>query len=189
MTLGAFMKNYLYIPLGGNRVSTVKLYFNLWLVFTISGLWHGAAWTFVIWGVYHGLFLIFDRLFLLKFYKTIGKVPSVLITFFITLIGWVFFRANDLNHALFYIRKMFAGDFRELDYFFDAKFYTILGLAAVFAFMALFGRNEQWQEKILAQNQKNTTIILTTALSMLFLIICLGAITSSGFNPFIYFRF
>jgi alginate O-acetyltransferase complex protein AlgI len=189
ITLGAFMKNYLYIPLGGNRVSKARLYFNLWLVFTISGLWHGAAWTFVIWGVYHGLFLIFDRLFLLKFYKWIGKVPSVLITFFITLIGWVFFRANDLNHASFYIRKMFTGDFRDLDYYFDSKFYAILCVGAVFAFMALIGKNERWQEKVLDENQRSTTIILSTVLSLLFLIICLGAITSSGFNPFIYFRF
>jgi len=77
MTLGNFMKNYLYIPLGGNRVSTNKMYFNLWVVFLISGLWHGAAWTFVIWGAFHGLFLILDRLFLLKVYKKIGKVPSI----------------------------------------------------------------------------------------------------------------
>ena len=133
MTLGTFMKNYLYIPLGGNRVGKARLYFNLWIVFAISGLWHGAAWTFVIWGIYHGIFLILDRLFLLKFYRWIGKVPSVLITFFITLIGWVFFRANDINHAYYYIRKMFEGDFRDLDYFFDAKFYVILVMGAVFA--------------------------------------------------------
>jgi len=67
ITLGRWMRDYLYIPLGGNRVSTMRLYFNLWVVFLISGLWHGAAWNFVIWGAFHGLFLVMDKLFLLKF--------------------------------------------------------------------------------------------------------------------------
>ncbi|MCB2206868.1 MAG: MBOAT family protein [Bacteroidetes bacterium] len=189
ITLGAFMKNYLYIPLGGNRVSTARLYFNLWLVFAISGLWHGAAWTFVIWGIYHGLFLVLDRLFLLKFYRKIGKVPSVLITFLITLVGWVFFRAESISQAGFYIKKMFAGDFRDLDYFLDEKFYVILILASVFAFMAIFRKNERWQEKILSPLQSNRSIIIMTIWAVIFFVICLSFITSSGFNPFIYFRF
>lgn len=189
MTLGAFMKNYLYIPLGGNRVSTARLYFNLWLVFAISGLWHGAAWTFVIWGVYHGLFLVLDRLFLLKFYQKIGKIPSVLITFLITLVGWVFFRAESISQAGFYIKKMFSGDFRDLDYFLDDKFFIILILASIFAFMAIFRKNERWQEKILSPLQSNPNIIIMTIWAAIFFVICLSFITSSGFNPFIYFRF
>lgn len=82
MTLGAWMRNYLYIPLGGNRVSSkARLYFNLWFVFLASGLWHGASWSFVIWGAYHGLFLVLERGFLLNVYKKIGKFPSTVITF------------------------------------------------------------------------------------------------------------
>lgn len=189
ITLGAFMKNYLYIPLGGNKVSKERMYFNLWLVFVISGLWHGAAWTFVLWGVYHGLFLILDRLFLLKFYRWIGKLPSIIITFVITLIGWVLFRAETMTQAIFYIKKMFTGDFRTLDYFPDNKFYVIIILAFVFAFMAVFNKNEKWQEKILSPLQSNWKIVIMTIWAILFFIICLGYITSSGFNPFIYFRF
>jgi alginate O-acetyltransferase complex protein AlgI len=189
ITLGAFMKNYLYIPLGGNRVSAARMYFNLWLVFAISGLWHGAAWNFVIWGIYHGLFLVMDRLFLLKFYERIGKVPSVIITFFITLVGWVFFRAETISQASFYIKKMFTADFRDLDYFLDLKFYIILILAFIFAFMAIFKRNEFWQEKVLSTFQSNRNMVFMTIWAILFFIICLSFITSSGFNPFIYFRF
>jgi len=189
MTLGAFMKNYLYIPLGGNRVPRARMYFNLWLVFVISGLWHGAAWTFVLWGVYHGLFLVLDRLFLLKFYEKIGKLPSIIITFFITLIGWVLFRSESLSQAVFYVKKMFSGDFRQLDYFPDAKFYAIMVLASVFAFMAIFNRNETWQQRILSREQSDRTIVLMTLGAVLFFVICLASITSSGFNPFIYFRF
>src|SRR5690606_26410370 len=67
ISLGNWMREYLYIPLGGNRVnSRRRLYFNLWLVFLASGLWHGASWTFVLWGAYHGLFLVLEKLFLLK---------------------------------------------------------------------------------------------------------------------------
>ncbi len=189
MTLGAFMKNYLYIPLGGNRVPQRRMYFNLWLVFLISGLWHGAAWTFVLWGAYHGLFLILDRLFLLKFYEKIGKLPSIIITFFITLIGWVLFRAETLTQAVFYVKKMFSFDFRHLDYFPDNKFYAIMVAGFIFAFMAIFRNNEAWQEKILSTGQSDRNIVLMTVGAVLFFIISLASITSSGFNPFIYFRF
>ena len=84
ITLGRFMRDYLYIPLGGNRVSIKRMYFNLAFVFVVSGFWHGAAWNFIIWGAFHGLFLILDRLFLLKFYDKIGKYPSIIITFLLT---------------------------------------------------------------------------------------------------------
>ena len=117
MTLGAWMKEYLYIPLGGNRVdSKVRLYFNLWLVFLISGLWHGASWDFVIWGAFHGLFLILDRLFLIKLLSKTGKFFSTFFTFFVVLIGWVFFRMNSFHDARIVIRKLFNFHFSMSDF-------------------------------------------------------------------------
>lgn len=108
ITLGTFMRDYLYIPLGGSRVSSkARLFFNLWIVFLLSGLWHGASWNFVIWGAYHGLFLIFDRLFLMKFYDKIGRFPSMIITFFIVMIGWVVFRLEDIASINIYLNKLF----------------------------------------------------------------------------------
>jgi alginate O-acetyltransferase complex protein AlgI len=189
MTLGRFMKDYLYIPLGGNRKSEGRTYLNLWIVFLISGLWHGAAWNFVVWGAYHGLFLVADRLFLLKFYRKIGKIPSIILTFIITLIGWVLFRAESISLAGAYIRKMFVFDFGETGIVFDPKFYSILVLGFVFSFFGIFKGVEQWQERVLDPDQSNRVIIGMTAISVLFLVINVGAITSSGFNPFIYFRF
>ena len=189
MTLGRFMKDYLYIPLGGNRVSTGRMYFNLWLVFALSGLWHGAAWTFVVWGIFHGFFLILDRLFLLRFYKIIGKVPAVFITFIITLVGWVFFRSETLPDAFFYLEKMFSFDFRETSIFFDRQFYSILILAFGFSFFALVKSIEPWQDRVLAVEQKNRAILVMFVFSVVFFVISLASITSSGFNPFIYFRF
>jgi len=89
MTLSRWMRDYLYIPLGGNKVNKERLYINLWIVFLLSGLWHGASWNFVVWGTFHGLFLIADRIFLLKFLSRIGKIPAIAFTFLITLIGWL----------------------------------------------------------------------------------------------------
>jgi alginate O-acetyltransferase complex protein AlgI len=188
MTLGRFMKDYLYIPLGGNRVSTGRMYFNLWVVFVISGFWHGAAWNFVIWGIFHGLFLVADRVFLLKTHKAIGKLPSIIITYFIVLISWVFFRAETLPEATEYLQKMFAFTAGE-SYYFDNKFLFMMGIAVFFSFWGGFKAIERWQERLFAEEQKNRAIILMSLFSIIFFIISLAAISSSGFNPFIYFRF
>ncbi|MDT8394326.1 MAG: MBOAT family O-acyltransferase [Bacteroidales bacterium] len=189
ITLGRFMKDYLYIPLGGNRVSTRRMFLNLWVVFLISGFWHGAAWNFVIWGAFHGIFLIADRIFLLKIYKTIGKVPSIIITYFIVLISWVFFRAETLPEATSYLQKMFAFSSGGEQLWFDSKFITMMVAAVFFSFWGGFRAIERWQERLFAQTQKSRTIILMSIFSVVFFLICLSAITSSGFNPFIYFRF
>lgn len=189
MSLGRWMRDYLYIPLGGNRVSVKRLYFNLWLVFLFSGLWHGAAWNFVVWGAFHGLFLVADRIFLLKFYKFIGKYPSILITFIITLIGWVLFRAEDLGYAIDFIGRMFSFAGGPAVYI-SQKVWVILIIGAFFGFWGTFGNNEKWQEKLLIlKNQKTSTLVLMTAASLLLFIISVASISSSGFNPFIYFRF
>ena len=189
MTLGRFMKDYLYIPLGGNRGTKSRMFFNLWVVFLISGLWHGAAWTFIIWGAFHGLFLVLDRLFLLKFYKKIGTVPSIIITFIITLVGWVLFRAETLPFAWQYLGKMFSFDFSPSGIFFERKFWTILIVAIFFSFWGALPGIEAWQDRLFAKVQKHKTILLMVLFSVIFFVICLAAITSSGFNPFIYFRF
>ena len=189
ITLGRWMKDYLYIPLGGNRVTKKRMYFNLWLVFLISGLWHGAAWNFVIWGAFHGLFLIADRMFLLKFYSKIGKTPSIIITFLIVLVGWTIFRAENISHTWIFIQKMFAFDFEGYNFYFDNKFYTIMIFAVVFSFWGAFRGVEKWQDKLFNKEQKYFSLIIMSIVSVILVLICVSSITSSGFNPFIYFRF
>jgi len=189
ITLGRFMRDYLYIPLGGNRVSTRRLYFNLWFVFLISGLWHGAAWNFVIWGAFHGLFLVADKLFFLKFYQKIGKFPSIIITFILTLIGWVLFRSDNIHIAGDYLNNMFAFDFTPDLFYFNRKFYIILVAAIFFSFWGGFNKIEKWQENLFAQGKGLRVIIPMFIISVFLFIVSLSAITSSGFNPFIYFRF
>lgn len=189
ITLGKFMKDYLYIPLGGNRVSAGRLYFNLWVVFLISGLWHGAAWNFVIWGAYHGLFLVLERAFLLKFYRKTGRLPAVVITFMITLVGWVLFRSESIGYAWQYIASMFRFDHAGAGPDFDIKFISIMIFAALFSFWGYFRRIEHWQRHLYSKNKKTNTLIAMTAVALVLFVISLGYISSSGFNPFIYFRF
>ena len=184
MTLGNWMRNYLYIPLGGNKVnSKFRLYFNLWLVFLASGFWHGAAWTFIIWGIYHGFFL-------LDVYKKIGRIPATIITFFLVAVGWVFFRSETMQGALTFISKLvvFNGNMPFL--FLDRKFLTILIIASVFAFFTIPKIGLRIQEGI--YNPLKIGIVKSLFFSIFTLIlfaVSLASITSSGFNPFIYFRF
>jgi alginate O-acetyltransferase complex protein AlgI len=190
MTLGRWMKDYLYIPLGGSRVKTkTRLFFNLWLVFLISGLWHGAAWNFIIWGGFHGLFLVLDRLFLIKFTEKIGKVPSVILTYFITLIGWVLFRATDLTQAWLYIRKMFAFEGGFPAWRFDTQFWAILLVGAFFGFFGVIKGIETWQDSQLKVPYSTRKTWAGGIIALVLLVYCMASLTTSGFNPFIYFRF
>jgi alginate O-acetyltransferase complex protein AlgI len=192
MTLGRFMKDYLYIPLGGNKVTAQRMYFNLWLVFLISGFWHGAAWNFLVWGAFHGFFLIADRLFLLKLLNRAGKYPAIVITFIITLIGWVLFRSDTLAYALDFLRTMFSFSFPGVPLELSLKFGVILGIAMIFSFMAAFGGVEKWQGKVTGTGdelKRGTGVLVRVLFIVVFLALCLAAIISSGFNPFIYFRF
>lgn len=188
MTLGRFMKDYLYIPLGGNQVSIKKMYFNLALVFIVSGFWHGAAWNFIIWGAFHGFFLIMDRIFLINFYHKIGKFPSIIITFFITMIGWVIFRAESFDQIKYYIKALFS--FNIQDYYIDKEFIFILFLAIAFSFFTIFKKGLEIQEFIFFKiNYSNKQYLMLGSLTLTLFFLSVISIIASGFNPFIYFRF
>jgi len=189
ITLGRWMRDYLYIPLGGSRVTKGRLYFNLWVVFLISGLWHGAAWNFVVWGAFHGLFLVADRMFLIKFTSKLGKFPNIAITYFITLIGWVLFRSETLGFAFDFMGRMFAFDGLREHLYFDLEAKPMLVLGAIFGLIAAFGNIEKWWMEFLTKEKKTCILLTMTAVGILFTVLCIASITSSGFNPFIYFRF
>jgi len=179
----------LYIPLGGNRVnSKFRLYFNLWFVFLISGLWHGASWTFVAWGAFHGLFLIFDRLFLIKALDKIGKLPSILFTFLVTVVGWVIFRSVSMEYASDYILKMFSFGSGQIIAP-DIEFWTIFVFAVVFSFITVFKPGLKLEEKIFYSDYSVSRYLIMAVICIILLILSTASITSSGFNPFIYFRF
>lgn len=188
ISLGSWMRNYLYIPLGGNRVDSKKrLYFNLWFVFLASGLWHGASWSFVIWGAFHGLFLVLERGFLLKVYERIGKLPSTVITFLLVMIGWVFFRIEKVSDALLFLKRMFAFDFKAISV--DIEFITFLIIASIFAFFVYGKKGQTIQDIVYNDEYTLKRHFLVTGICIIFLILSISSITSFGFNPFIYFRF
>ncbi len=190
ITLGEFMKDYLYIPLGGNRVSSkYRLFFNLWLVFILSGLWHGSEWNFILWGAYHGLFLILDRIILLRFLHKIGVTLSTVFTFFIVMIGWVIFRLDSVSDIQLYLVGLFTFDF-QLDLNVIPAFWTITILAVIFSFCTNFKAGKDLETFFFKTHKYHIRhhLILTLVSTILF-VLCLSSITSSGFNPFIYFRF
>ncbi len=190
MTLGSWMKNYLYIPLGGNKVnSKTKLYFNLWLVFLLSGFWHGAAWTFIIWGIYHGMWLVLERVFLSKVYEKIGGFVSTVTCFLLVAIGWVFFRAEKTTDALLFVKKLFLFDFQLPPRFLDNEFLFFGALALIFSFFTSFKVGRSIQNKVYFSYYGISGTLIATLLACILFTLSLASITSSGFNPFIYFRF
>lgn len=189
ITLGSWMKNYLYIPLGGNKVdSKLKLYFNLWLVFILSGFWHGASWTFICWGIYHGLWLVIERLFLSKYLNKLGVIASFT-TFFVVVIGWIFFRSGSVNQAFSFISHMVSFD-APRNTIIDQKHQFILWIAVIFSFFTLLPFGKMIQNYFYDTDNKNYLGQLAFVLVCMGLYTwCLASITSSNFNPFIYFRF
>ena len=188
ITLGSFMKEYLYIPLGGNRVSKGRTFFNLWLVFLISGLWHGAAWTFVLWGVFHGTFLILDRLFMLNILKKIGRFPSILLTFLVVVLGWVLFRADTIGGAIDFYQALFA--FRPgATVNITNQGYLFFALAILFSFIPALKIGDKWMGLFYNDASTKGATIVLFIISILLFFLSVGALAVTDFNPFIYFRF
>lgn len=186
ITLSSWMKDYLYIPLGGNRVSSnARLYMNLVLVFAISGLWHGASWNFLIWGLYHGVFLILDRIFLRDLLKRLPHVLSRTITFGFVVVGWVFFAIEDIDLALGFFRQLFHGGLMSLEIwteelsFLKAREIVVLLAAFVFSATALYDTFKL----------DDSRPIRMAVIGVGLFLVSVSYLAGSDFNPFIYFRF
>ena len=201
ITLSTWLRDYIFLPLvySVSRKMPREKYFGLkadlviyligtLITFFICGLWHGAAWPFILWGIYQGLFLILDRLFLLKIYKRITRIPGMIITFLITVIGWVMFRSPNMDFFYFFVRRMFTFRTAHSDVWLDAKFWTVLAIAAVFSFWGISKKVEKWVER-LYDKPGSGLLIGFSILAVLLFILSEATITSSGFRPFIYFRF
>jgi alginate O-acetyltransferase complex protein AlgI len=191
MTLSRWFRDYLYIPLGGNRSGKSKTLFNLFMVFLLCGLWHGAAYTFIAWGIYHGILLVIEKELLIKFGLQSKGIFGQILTLILIIIGWVIFRSNDLYSAWQYLITMF--DFRTLVKFknsldlikgsLDSDNVVYLTLAIICALIPI--------ERIKKYSPPNNvyTYILKGMLGILGFIFCVLLISENGFNPFIYFRF
>ena len=188
ITLGAFMKSYLYIPLGGNRRGTGRTYCNLVIVFLLSGLWHGASWNFVLWGTYHGFFQIADRLCMTKVLDRLGRVLSMILTFVVVAIGWVLFRSESLGDALHVYQALFS--FQG-----DANLawqpqHLFLILAAILSFLPATNIGQKTMDALFADTHPKKTMIIILVLTVAVILpLSVGSLASTNFNPFIYFRF
>ncbi len=189
ITLGTWMREYLYIPLGGSKVdSKSRLFFNLWFVFLISGLWHGASWNFVLWGAFHGVFLILDRTLYGKIMSKIGNFFRIILTFFIVMLGWVLFRIEDIDNAFYFYKVLFSFDFGSLFHYCSPLEYRTLIISFILAFGAGIPAVYVRYNNVLNSNGSISTL-LKSSISFILVILCISAIIKSDFNPFIYFRF
>lgn len=189
ITLGTWMKNYLYIPLGGNQVTKTKLYRNLFIVFLLSGLWHGASWNYVLWGAYHGLFLVMERIFLGKIFEKLGKFVSVPITFLIIITGWVLFRNENISYAFTVIKQMYAFNLSDGKFAMNNDFMVMAIVAFFFSMFAITEKSFQFQQKVYGEVFTNSSKWLAALAGIVLYYISLSYIAALDFNPFIYFRF
>lgn len=189
ISLSTWFRDYLYIPLGGNRVKTAKRHvFNLFIVWLATGVWHGANWTFVLWGLIYFLLLICEKYSFL--YKYIEKSPGWfqhLYTLFFVNIAWVFFRSDSIAHGCRYLKEMFDGgiliDEQLAQYFWDYKFFFIFAiLYSAKVFKRLHSKIKTKRMEIILENMEPIVYI------SVFMISALNLVTG-GYNPFIYFNF
>ncbi|MEM6268295.1 MAG: MBOAT family O-acyltransferase [Bacteroidota bacterium] len=196
LTLTDWFRSYLFYPLRRIAVRRWILYLNLWIVFLLAGLWHGAAWTFIVFGVWHGTWLTLERVFLLKWLNRLPKLVSVPWTFFIFLLGTVFFKAADMDVAWRIIGKMFAFDFVVNAAFYEDfglalgnKFAFLLLLGSFFSFYALIPGVEKWQTRTAELQTGNWSSIGWAGLAALLLVLSVSELGTMGFSPFIYYMF
>jgi len=186
ISLATWIRDYLYIPLGGNRGGDARTYVNLWICFLASGIWHGASWNFVLWGAYNGLFLSLDRLFLIKLLDRAGNLVATVVTLLIVTLGWAIFRTTSVEHLAAFTGAL-AGLSRsvvDVEMQADVPLTMLVGLVlcllpATPIFAALV--------RVYEASEKLRAIAALTIL-VLWVLAC-GRAFAVPFKPFIYFRF
>ena len=187
ISLSTWFKEYLYIPLGGNRKGKYFTYLNLLIVFFATGLWHGASFNFILWGLWHGLFLVIERIFLSKLLeKNKLKFLNHIYVILVFVLGWVLFRANDLKHALELYKLMFS--YKES--IFTVRYFFYPQTLVCFIFGILFsGLFQSIFPKIREAIFSSRVYVLESIIQFILLFICIMYLVNGTYNPFIYFRF
>jgi alginate O-acetyltransferase complex protein AlgI len=197
ISLSTWFRDYLYVPLGGNRIGPARLYANLLIVFFLCGLWHGASWSFVVWGLYHGAFLVVERLGLAR---ALGRVAPPLrhaYLLLVVMVGWVFFRAETLSQAFGFLRAMAGLSAAQptpyaVGFYLTPELWLALlagGVAAMPLVPALAGVRERWAAARPPAALLRGFDAAATATLMLLFFVALTQMAARTYNPFIYFRF
>jgi alginate O-acetyltransferase complex protein AlgI len=188
MTLSRWFRDYLYIPLGGNRGGPFRTYVNLTLVFLLCGLWHGAAVTFVVWGLWHGVLLVVERVLQHRFGWRPAGLAGWALTMLLVMIGWVFFRSPTIDFALRYIAALSSvGGIRLSDPIWLAMTPGRTAFLIVAAVLAVLPFNPARLH--IPSDMRPLALIGINIASLVVLLYALSLIAANGFNPFIYFRF
>lgn len=184
-SLSFWFRDYLYIPLGGNRVSRTRMYFNLTLVFVLCGMWHGASWTFVVWGLFHGFLLVAERFVIKVFGWEIGGLGGWAYTLISVGLGWVIFRCPSLSAAWQYFASLLPRS--GVQSAFSPSFYLTLDhIIILFASAACAFVPIDWFRGMVTRGSGRAAAMVAAFAAYLY---ALAVLAANGFNPFIYFRF
>ena len=186
ISLGTWFKEYVYIPLGGNRKGKVRTYVNLVIVFFLTGLWHGADWSFIIWGLYHGLFSVLERLGFKKILEKIKVLPTIY-TFLVVHFGWVLFRAKDTATGFQFIEKMLT-PWKHVENPIPYWEYMDKKTVAIFICAVIgMGFLKKFIPEKIQKIWKDS--VPEAVYCVILLILCLASMAADTYNPFIYFQF
>ena len=186
ITLGSWFRDYIYIPLGGNRKGFAKQIRNILIVWFLTGAWHGASWNFILWGVYFGVILILEKLFILKILDKSPKIISHIYCIILVLVSWSIFAFEDLSKVINYIKAMFINNSiynNETIYYF--RNYIFIIIIGVICSVPLW---KNIKERIDKKNSKTLEFITTLGYVAIFILSTASLVTDT-FNPFLYFRF
>ena len=190
MSLGMWFRDYVYIPLGGNRVSTIKWFRNILIVWALTGFWHGANWTFVIWGLFFAAFLILEKVCLKNLFKMIPSIFSRIYVFVLLLISWIIFDANSMELAFERMSAMFG--MNNLPLISSQTLYYARSYIGVFI-IAIIGATpfvKSLVVKLKSSEKINKVInILEPVVQVVLLTVITAYLIDGSFNPFLYFRF
>lgn len=187
ISLSTWFKQYLYIPLGGNRISKNRTYINLGIVFLLTGIWHGASWNFVFWGLWNGFFIILEKM--TGWHNETDKLPVKILkhlyTIFVFVLGWVMFRADNMTYAWTYLKNMFGlVPVHDITY---KMIYYVDNVEIITLFIGILCAMPIFKNMVYVEN-KAVKLAVNVWLLALF-ILSAASIAASTYNPFIYFRF
>lgn len=188
ISLSTWFKEYVYIPLGGNRAGIVKQIRNIIIVWMLTGFWHGASWNFVAWGLYYGAILIIEKVFLLKIVEKMPKFVRHIYTMFFVIIGWVLFSFDSFKRGAEFIAGMFGlGGYSVI----NKEFIYLLLNNLVLLVILVIGSTDipkKCMERLAAKNNNGFRVLGIIGLETI-LAICVAYLVASTYNPFLYFRF
>ena len=185
ISLSSWFRDYVYIPLGGSRCSKARWMLNIMIVWSLTGLWHGASYNFILWGLYYGVLLMMEKLFFKKYLDKLRGI-NYIITMLIVLVGWVFFNSSSVDQIIYMIRNLFG---------FNGSFSLILlnnqGILYLLPYMliAIIGMGP-WINQLFIKIRNNTIgFTIYDIYLVVILVVCLIFLINNSYNPFIYFRF